>query len=63
MKYTVTLSDGPALSIEAESFHGQASLGLVVFIDGIKGLPVAALQAHQIQRITTDAVTVNEESK
>lgn len=62
MKYTVTVSDGPALTIEAESFHGQASLGLVVFVDGCAA-PVAALQAHQIQRITTDAVTVNEESK
>lgn len=62
MKYTVTLVEGQPLTIEAESFHGQASLGLVVFVDGCAA-PVAAIQAHNIQRITTDAVTVTEGSK
>lgn len=60
MKYTVTLVEGQPLTIEAESFHGGSGTGLVIFIDGC-ALPVAAVQAHNIQSIKTDAVT--EESK
>lgn len=60
MKYTVTLTGGQTLTIEAENFAGQASIGLVIFTNG-GAAPVAAIQAHTIQRITTDAVT--EESK
>lgn len=55
MKYTVDLGEGRAYVIEAESFDGHTN-GLIVFRDGCSA-PVAAVQAHSIHSIKTDAVS------